>query len=385
MNWSDKLETERISLLNSVNRIIAEDTFAREDVPVFRSSMMDGIAVKSQYWEKDEPDTENWELGKEFIRADTGDDFSDDYDAVIRIENVEIGNEGKGLKILKKESIVKGRNIKGRGSSIKRGTPLVKEGSKLLPGDIATLAMGNIPDILVYKKPIISFLPTGSELIPPGEKLQRGQNIDSNSLLTKGLLEEFGAETRIYSISRDDLTSMENKLKDALKYSDMILINGGSSKGEEDFGIKLVEKLGKLLFHWTLVAPGRPCGMGEIDGKPIIVVPGPTYGFFNVLQWLVRPCIMHMTGNKEDAYFKVEAELIEDFEKGGSIQFLVGAEVYRNAEGKKMVKLLNFKKVGTYNCLMASGFIHTKSDKEGWKKGDILEINLIRPYIPLKE
>lgn len=381
--WPKQMETEKISISEAKDRVLAEDYYGRCDIPVVRCSMMDGIAVKSEYWKVGNPNTDEWEIGKEFVRADTGDDFPDDYDAVIPIEKVIIGPNGKGLKIIKKDPVQKGENIRGRGSSIQEGTPLVKKRVKLLPSDIGALAMGNISEVEVYKKPVVSFLPTGTELIPPGEEIKRGQNIDSNSLMAKGLLEEFGAEPRMYSISMDDFSSMEEKLEDALEHSDLILINGGSSKGEEDFGVRLLERKGTLHFHWTKAAPGRPCAMGEVKGKPVIIVPGPAYGCFNVLQWLVRPCIMQLSGNEEDEYYKVKAELLEDFEGGSSVHFLVGAEVKQNKEGKLFVQLMNFKRAGTYNCLMANGFVYTEIYGDPWKKGDILEITLIRPYIPL--
>lgn len=380
--WPERMDKERISLSKVKNRVLAEEYNAFCDIPLVRSSMMDGVAVKSKYWEFGYPDTKNWVLGNEFIRADTGDDFLDDYGAVIRIEDVEIGKGGGGLTLRKKEKVQKGQNIRGKGSSISKGSPLVKRGVKLIPGDFAALAMGNISEVLVYKKPVVSFLPTGSELIQPGEDLKRGKNIDSNSVLAKGLLEDFGAEVKLYPISKDDLSSIEDKLNDALKHSDFILINGGSSKGEEDLGIRLLEKRATLLFHWTMTAPGRPCAMGKIEGKPVVIVPGPSFGCFNVIQWLIRPCLMYWTGHKEDAYYKVKAELVEDFEGVSSVHFLVGAKVSEDKEGNKFVRLMNFKKEGSHNCFMANGFVYTKIGGVPWKKGDLLEIILTRPYIP---
>ena len=92
----------------------------------------------------------------------------------------------------------------------------------------------------VYRKPRVAFLPTGSELVPLGAPVGRGQNIDSNSVLAQAMLTEMGAEPLCYPIVPDQPEALAEALEQALQAADVVLLNGGSSKGAEDY--QLVEK-----------------------------------------------------------------------------------------------------------------------------------------------
>ncbi len=377
--WGTQMNTEVVDVSESIHRVLASDYSAVENIPLVRASMMDGIAVKSQMWmDGKRPDTGNWKMGEEFIRADTGDDFDDDYDTVIPIEKVEIGENGLGIKLDESLEFTKGMNIRGSGSNIKKDTELLKSGHRINATDLAVLCMGNIDKVAVRKKPIVAFIPTGTELINVGEKITRGKNIDSNSLMAKHLLEEFGAEVVLYPITPDDPESIKSILKEALEVSDMVLINGGSSKGEEDFGPRLLNEMGKLYFHWAQSGPGRPVAMASVSEKPVFIVPGPTYGCLNVLQWLIRPCLQHWLAYSNAHYYKTTARLKETADVPTRFKFLVGVELEWK-DGELWATLLNFKRHGTVRCLKADGFVHSGEWLENTKVGDEVVVKLLRP------
>ena len=124
---------------------------------------MDGIAVRSADFAEGMPDTSSWEPGKDYIRADTGDDFDDRFDAVIAIENVTFLPDG-GLQLSPDTKVTKGSNVKPCGADVKKGTLLAQAGKRLTALDLAAIGMGGADCVTVRKKPVVAFVPTGSEL-----------------------------------------------------------------------------------------------------------------------------------------------------------------------------------------------------------------------------
>lgn len=370
-----KVNDVEIVLLDKANRrVLAETLYAKDSIPVVRASMLDGIAIKGDNYSDDPSD---WVLGKDYVRADTGDDFPDEFDTVVAIENVNMV-DGK-LSWKGDFEIKKGMNVRHRGSSIKENTILLEKGSRLNATSLALIAMGNHREVPVYKKPKVVFIPTGSELINVGNKVLRGKNIDSNSVMAKTFLEEFGVEPIMYSITKDNPEFLKVALEKAITEGDMVLINGGSSKGEEDFNIKLLESMGEVYFHWAQCGPGRPVAMAKVKDKPVFIVPGPTYGCFNVLQWLINPCIRYLLGNREPYKYKIKAKLKQPIKAPINFKFLLGANVEIDEDGELVVTLLSFKEHGVLDCLRANGFVHTSPDMKLSEVGSEIEVNLLKP------
>ncbi len=191
--WTPRQETETVPLAQALNRVLAEDLRARYNIPVVRASAMDGVAIAYESVKDGLPNTERWQLGQEFVRADTGDDFPDQYDTVIQIEQVTMLPEG-GLRFQEDIQIRPGQNVRPCGSTLREGKLLVQKGTRLGVLDLAALGSGGYSQIPVVRKPRVAFLPTGSELVPIGAQLQRGQNFETNSLVAAHMLEEMGAQ-----------------------------------------------------------------------------------------------------------------------------------------------------------------------------------------------
>lgn len=195
--------TELVSLDEAIGRVTARDLVSANTLPVVRASACDGIAVRSAAFADGRPDTSTWELGRDFVRADTGDDFPDAYDAVIMIEKAAIQPDGS-VVLDDDVQVEPGTNVRQAGDTIKAGTPLMKAGLPIRPTDLAALAMGGITLVPVRRKPRIAFIPTGSELVPAGIAPRRGQNVDTNSLMVKHMLIEYGADPLVFPIVHDD-------------------------------------------------------------------------------------------------------------------------------------------------------------------------------------
>ncbi|AKA69100.1 molybdopterin molybdotransferase MoeA [Clostridium scatologenes] len=371
-----KYEIETIPITEAIYRIPAEDMYSCNTLPVFRVSMMDGIAVASSCFKSGIPDTSNWIEGREYARADTGDDFDDCYDAVIKIENVSFDEIGK-LKIKEGTVVKEGTCVKKSGSTIKKGDCVLKAGMPVRPSDLAALAIGGITNISVLKKPVVAFIPTGSELIFPGTRPQRGQNIDSNSIMVKHMLIEMGAEPLVYPIVKDNPEDVKIALEKALKQADIIIVNGGSSKGGEDFTNKVFKSRGEVLLHGVFAGPGRPMSLAVIEGKPVVNLPGPALAAYYGVDWCIRSIVNQYLGLPMMKRKRVTAVLAEDMPCPKPISFLCKINIEKNQDGKYIAVPAPFKAFPINICLGTNGQFISKIGEGDYKKGDTIEVELL--------
>lgn len=125
------------------------------------------------------------------------------------------------------------------------------------------------------------------------------------------LLREQGDEPIIFPIILDAKDALADALKEACEVADLVLINGGSSKGSEDFNSKLLEEDASYYRHGANIVPGRVLATSVIDGKPVVNLPGPTIGAFAATDWCVRYLIPHLQGIPMKPRAKVEARVVE--------------------------------------------------------------------------
>ena len=374
--WNPEKQSETISIDNALNRVLARNYEALYSIPVVRASAMDGVAVISDRFENGIPDTSGWKPGEDFSRADTGDDFDDRYDAVIPIEDVSISDDGK-ISINNNVSVKSNMNIRPAGSTIQKGETVGRENRRLQSFDLACLAMGGITEIEVYKKPRVAFLPTGSELVPLGQDVTRGKNIDSNSILVKNMLFEMGAEPILYPITKDSKDELNHVLDNALHDADIIIISGGSSKGEEDFNARILEERGAALFHWVAAAPGKPMCVAIIDNKPVLNIPGPPVAMFYGMDWCIRELVNKMLHLPMPKRCKIKGELTAEIAAPPSMEILCLMDIEQTDEGYK-VKQKKWRGGSMVDTLSAGATYITELGTAVKHPGEIIEVTLLR-------
>lgn len=374
--WNPEKQTEMISIDNALNRVLSKDYEALYSIPVVRASAMDGVAVISDRFENGIPDTSDWVLGEDFSRADTGDDFDDRYDAVIPIEDVSISEDGK-LSICDSICVKPNMNIRPAGSTIHKGESVGRTNRRLQSFDLACLAMGGITEIEVYKKPRVAFLPTGSELVPLGQEVPRGKNIDSNSILVKNMLIEMGAEPILYPITKDSRDELNHILDHALNDADIVIISGGSSKGEEDFNARILKERGAALFHWVAAAPGKPMCVAMIDNKPVINIPGPPVAMFYGMDWCIRELVNKMLHLPMPKRCKIKGELTAEIAAPPSMEILCLMDIEQTNKGYK-VKQKKWRGGSMVDTLSAGATYITELGTAVKQPGEIIEVTLLR-------
>ncbi len=331
-HWRFEPERELIPLAESLGRVTAEEIHAAQTLPVYRASCFDGIAVRKADFANGLPDLSGWRKGRDFVRADTGDDFPDEFDTVIAIEDVIL--EGDSVRFAEGFSFdPKEETVDPAGTIVKAGVLLVPAHTRITPELMASLAMGGIVQVPVFRKPRVIFIPTGSELIPVGVKPQRGQNVETNGLMLEGLLGRWGAEVIRHSIVRDDAAELERALDEALPQADLVLINGGSSRGEEDFNSQLLERRGSFFRHGVKAVPGRPVAFSIVDGKPVINVPGPVAAAYLAEHWCLSALVCHWYGLPAPQYPKVKARLEKTVKKRHGFEMIARVALRRKGDG----------------------------------------------------
>ncbi len=373
--WQPVDLVETIATEEALGRVLTHNYHALYSIPVVRASAMDGVAVISERFANGIPDTGQWVIGVDYCRADTGDDFDDRFDAVIPIEKVIVSETG--LQIDPGVRVTKNMNIRPSGSMIMKGTTVGQAGRRLCSFDLACLAMGGIAQVEVYKKPRVAFLPTGSELVPLGTAVTRGENIDSNSVLVKNMLLEMGAEPIMYPIVKDDRQQLDSTLDRALAQADVVILSGGSSKGEEDFNARILEERGVALFHWVAAAPGKPMCVSIIENKPVINIPGPPIAMLYGMEWCIRAIVHHLLHIPMLKRQAIIGTLTEDIQAPPSMEVLCMMDVQNTPEGYR-VKQKPWRNGSMVEGLSAGALYITELGVEVKRAGEMLPVYLLR-------
>lgn len=374
-NWPLKAEAEIIPLQQACGRVTAKAIDARNTMPVCRTSQFDGIAVRFSDFVGGLPDTSGWVKGVDYVQADTGDDFPDEFDTIVAVEDFYYNAEGQPC-FTDAVEYEKGDGIKAAGSVVREGELLVEANVRLTPVHLAALALGGIFQLEVIKKPKVVYIPTGSELINTGIKPERGQTTEANGLMVSAFLEKWGAEALCYPIIKDKPDELEQALDLALAAADIVLINGGSSKGAEDFNTALLQKKASVYQHGLKVVPGRPVTIAIIDGKPVVNLPGPTLATFLAMDWCVFGLVHHYYGLPIPIRPKLKALLEKPIEKRPDIEaytrfILTKRECHYTAAPIARDKSL------PYSLLKANALFIAPVGVTGYEAGEEVEVELL--------
>jgi len=312
------LTGEKVKLEDAVGRVLESDIFAKDDLPSFRNSAMDGFAVRigdTSGASRDNPVTlavkavlragavasEDLDPG-EAIKIMTGSPLPAGADGVVMKERVEETVDGF-IKVF--NAVHAGENVRDRGEDVRSGELLLPAGSLIRPYEIALFAAQGITDIEVVRAPRVACLATGDELLDITEPLSPGKIRNSNGPTIRSVLRRWGVEARDLGIGRDDPEAMAKTLRDVLADIDLLLISGGVSVGDFDYTHRVLEKLGLTAIFWKVaIKPGKPLLFGVFPPEPnrndtevpVFGLPGNPVSVMVCLQEFVRPAVERMRG-----------------------------------------------------------------------------------------
>src|SRR5882762_5039015 len=184
-------------------------------------------------------------------------------------------------------------NVSRRGGDIARGSVVVRGGEVLTPAKIGAVAAIGLAHVSVFDKPRVALLTSGDEVIPPGKPIRPGQVYDINSNTMAGVVRENGGEAVLLGRVRDRLEPLRSALRKGLA-SDMVVFSGGSSVGERDMVVDVMQSMGDVLFHGIAIKPGRPTALGRVNGKPVLGMPGNPTSCLSNCYVLLAPMLRRM-------------------------------------------------------------------------------------------
>ncbi|MBA3036589.1 MAG: molybdopterin molybdotransferase MoeA [Desulfobacterium sp.] len=383
------VETEIIHLGDTQGRILAENIIADSDLPPFSRSTMDGYAVQasSTFGSSDENpayisiagqiamgESPSFSIKQgEAARISTGGMLPNGADSVIMIEHTETLNE-QTIEIYK--SIAPGHNVIEKGEDFLKGSLILPKGRKIRPQETGLLAAFGKEEVRVYKKPVISIISTGDEVVPVSQIPASGQIRDINSYTLSGQVKEAGGIPLTFGIVKDNYKNLSDICRKALFQSDMVLISGGSSVGARDFTIEVLTDLpdSEIIVHGISISPGKPTILARSGKKAVWGIPGHVVSAMVVFTAVVKPFIEKISGNT--SWYKMPAVSAKLSRNVASAQGRTDYIRVRLAEKEGILwaePVLG--KSGLINTMVkADGLIKIGINTEGLEKGTMVEV-----------
>lgn len=315
------LPTETVPLRAAVGRVMPEPAVARLTQPPFPASAMDGYALQGDPAPGDRF-TVIGEAGAghafagtigpgQAIRIFTGAPVPEGATRVVIQEDVVA--EGRSITI--RPNADKGTHIRPAGQDFRQGDTLSPR--RLRPNDVALLASMNIPDVTVTRRPVVAIIPTGDELVMPGETPRADQIIASNSYALAAMVEAEGAEARLLPIARDTEEELFTVLSMA-EGADLVVTIGGASVGDHDLVGRVAESMGmERAFYKIAMRPGKPLMAGRLRGIPMLGLPGNPVSSIVCGHLFLLPMVRALLGLGEHAPATRRALLAQDTPANG--------------------------------------------------------------------
>ncbi|MGM0499369.1 MAG: molybdopterin biosynthesis protein [Bacillota bacterium] len=371
-----RTETEKIKTVDAEGRVTVKAVFAKRSAPDFYAAAMDGIAVKAQKTAgASERAPVKLKIGPDAQPVDTGDPIPEQFNAVIKIEEV---NQIDENYYAVEKGVPPWNHIRSIGESTVKGNLLVTASHKLSDYDLAALLEAGVTEIEVYQKPLVTIIPTGDELINAAEKPKKGELVEFNSQMVKAALKKWGAEIKITKIIADQKKLIEKAFVESVKTSDMVIILSGSSAGRGDYTIDILKKQGEILFHGVNIMPGKPLIAAEAGGIPVFGLPG-----YPLSAWLdnhlfIRELVYSMQADQPPKFKQVEAEVKRKVPSEIGLEEFLRVNLISEAENKYTAVPLKRGSSAMESMLKADGIMRIAENKEGLHPGDRAPVILLK-------
>ena len=291
-------------------RVSAEEVLAPKDIPEFPTAHWDGYAVISEDLAGAGKDPVSLRVvgaagpgtraeiaitRGEAYQVATGAGLPSGADSVVPKESVEV----RGDMVIVKESLRPGSHVYRKGEDLRKGEILLRKGRVIRAQDVGELIAAGYRHIKVWRKPKVSVLATGSELVD-ASRPKGGRVVNSHSPVFMRLCEALGCIPVDMGIAKDDRAEITAMLRRALAKSDFVLTLGGTSLGDRDYITEAVGAMRpEVLVHRLKMDRGRVAGIAVVRGKAIVMMPGPIQGAMNAFVLLAVPIIEALSGTEE--------------------------------------------------------------------------------------
>ncbi len=383
--------TEIVSLSAALERVLAANVLAPLDVPSFDRSNFDGFALRaSDTWGASELVPVSVRLRSESLEAGIAPDFELEEgtaveistggmiprgaDAVLMTEHADIQNG----QLQVSRPVTPGFGISFAGTDIAMGETVLREGMLLTSRETGVLAAMGLEDVLVFRRPRVTIMSTGNEIIAPGQPMRPALVFDSNRRILSDAVRELGGVPIDAGIISDDLETLRQKLHAALAESDVVLLSGGTSKGRGDLCYRAVAELTDpgIVAHGVALKPGKPLCLAVCGQKAVVVLPGfPTSAIFTFHEF-VAPVLRIMGGLAAEREEFVTASLaVKTNSEVGRTEYLLVGLVETEAGLSAFPMGKGSGSVTTFS--RADGFVTIGRHTEIVEAGELVRVRLI--------
>jgi len=372
-----------VPLDKALNRVLAMNLTAKDDLPRFDKSAVDGYALRAadttgatQFKPASFRLTEAEEVGANQARQIwTGNPVPKGADAVVMLENTKKRDGELEVWV----QLARGGNVSKKGEDVQKGETILKAGTRLKPYHIALLAaMGNT-DVKVAEKPRIGVLATGNELAEAGTQPAANQIFDSNRIMLSAMCRELGAEPVDLGLAKDDMAEIAAKITSGLRSCDSVITSGGTSVGGPDLVPDAVNNSGKpgVIVHGMALRPAMPTAIAAVDGKAVMILSGNPVAAIIGFEVFARPLICLMLG-------------MENAEPRPTVSAVMTRKVATALGRKTFVRVKVTQKNGEFRAEPVSargsgaistmtrgnGFVVVPENREGVKEGEVVAVRL---------
>ncbi|MEF8882010.1 MAG: gephyrin-like molybdotransferase Glp [Halapricum sp.] len=289
--------TETVPLSTAEGRVLAEPIEARRAVPHYDRAAMDGYAVHAS----DTFDaTERSPVALDRFEVDsgplapgqaqwvhTGSPLPEGADAVVKVERT----TRRGDRVEIETAAAEGENVAPVGEDVSEGQRLFEPGHQLRPSDLGLLKSTGFGRVEAYERPTVGVVPTGDELVQNDP--EPGEVVETNGFTVSRYVDRWGGAATYREVVPDDPAALRSAIQRDLT-KDVVVTNGGSSVGKRDHLADVIENLGEVLVHGVAIKPGHPVGVGIVEDRPVVMLPGyPVSTIVGAMQ-LLRPLLKHV-------------------------------------------------------------------------------------------
>lgn len=390
VNEAKLLATETIPLEKANGRVLAEPIIAEHDVPPFNRSAFDGYAIRAEdsnnasesspvslrvIGEIAAGDVANKPIANgEAYRIMTGGQLPQGANAIVMLEDT-VPTEN-GFSITK--HFQPNDNISFQGEDAKKGDVQIPKGALIHAGTVALLATFGYANVQVAKRPVVSLLATGTELLDVSEPLEPGKIRNSNGPMLQAQLDRLGLTCKSFHMMEDDLDKCTEVVREAVAISDIVITTGGVSVGDYDYLPQIYDQLGaKVLFNKVMMRPGSVTTVAKIDDTLLFGLSGNPSACFTGFELFTRPAIYTMMGCNTPYLPRMKATLGENFTKNNPFTRFIRASWELSKDGPVAVPAGFNKSSAVSSIARGNCMIVLPSGTSGYTKGMEVDVLLL--------
>ena len=386
----EPLSSESVPTADALGRVLAEEVRSPVDLPDFERATMDGFAVRAS-------DTtgasDSSAIQFEFIgevRMGEAPGFAIERGQAAKIPTGGMIPQGADAVVMDEYSsfadartvqLARGaapwENVVRVGQDIRQGEKILSAGDVLRPQELGALCGLGITSVPVRKKPRVAILATGDEVVDPAETPKPGQIRDINRFTLSALTAAAGGVPVSLGIVGDDPAALEATVRKAHRDHDVVLMSGGSSMGQRDHSVEIIDSLGEpgVLIHGVSIKPGKPLIVGRIGPKAVIGVPGHPVSNMMVFQVFLKPLLHRLQGRRSDAEaIWTEAALSRNLPSASGREDYIRVRLDRTEDGLLAHPVLGSSSMIS-TMVKADGFIIVGVDSEGLVQGERVRVH----------